>query len=161
MAFDAATGGYTTLVSIVNPKRNLRLDPDIRAPRHRRLSIGLDREVGGRVSVAAAYVRKQGGQFIGWTDVGGSYREDIRFLPNSQSVPVFVLVNSTANRRFLLTNPAEYTLTYNGLVLRRGKTTCQWVARVRLVHLLAHVGLQRAVSRPQACRSAPSPAILT
>ena len=33
MAFDAATGGYTTLVSIVDPKRNLRLDPGIRAPR--------------------------------------------------------------------------------------------------------------------------------
>jgi hypothetical protein len=31
-------------------------------------------------------------------------------------VPVLVLVNSTAARRFLLTNPEGYSLTYNGLV---------------------------------------------
>ena len=32
-------------------------------------------------------------------------------------MPVFVLVNSTADRRFLLTNPNGYSLTYNGLVM--------------------------------------------
>jgi hypothetical protein len=31
-------------------------------------------------------------------------------------VPVFVLTNGTANRRFLLTNQDDYSLTYNGLV---------------------------------------------
>ena len=46
--------------------------------------------------------------FIGWTDVGGQYREETRPLPDGSSVPVFVLVNSTADRRFLLTNPAGY-----------------------------------------------------
>ena len=33
MAFDAATGGYTTLVSVVDPKINLRIDPETKAPR--------------------------------------------------------------------------------------------------------------------------------
>ena len=55
--------------------------------------------------------------FIGWTDVGGQYREETRTLPDGRSVPVFVLVNSTADRRFLLTNPDGYSLTYNGLVM--------------------------------------------
>ena len=32
-------------------------------------------------------------------------------------MPVFVLVNATADRRFLLTNPDGYSLTYNGLVM--------------------------------------------
>ena len=32
-AFSAATGGYTTVVSVVDPKRNLQLDPDTRTPR--------------------------------------------------------------------------------------------------------------------------------
>jgi hypothetical protein len=36
-------------------------------------------------------------------------------------VPVFVLVNSTKDRRFLLTNPAGYSLTYNGLVMALDK----------------------------------------
>ena len=31
-------------------------------------------------------------------------------------MPVLVIANSTADRRFLLTNPAGYSLTYNGLV---------------------------------------------
>jgi hypothetical protein len=40
-----------------------------------------------------------------------------RALPDSRSVPVFVLVNSTAARRFLLTNNEGYSLKYNGLVM--------------------------------------------
>ena len=38
-------------------------------------------------------------------------------MPDGRSVPVFVLANSTAARRFLLTNPEGYSLTYNGLVM--------------------------------------------
>ena len=52
--------------------------------------------------MAIAYVRKDGGNFIGWTDVGGQYREETRTLPDGRSLPVYVLVNSTAARRFLL-----------------------------------------------------------
>jgi len=37
-------------------------------------------------------------------------------LADGRRVPVFVLVNSTDDRRFLLTNPAGYSLSYNGLV---------------------------------------------
>jgi hypothetical protein len=38
-------------------------------------------------------------------------------LPDGRSVPVFVLANAPAARRFLLTNPEGYSLTYNGLVM--------------------------------------------
>jgi hypothetical protein len=34
---------------------------------------------------------------------------------------VFVIANSTADRRFLLTNPPEYSMTYNGLVMAAEK----------------------------------------
>jgi hypothetical protein len=37
-------------------------------------------------------------------------------LPDGRSLTVFALDNSPAERRFLLTNPAGYELTYNGLV---------------------------------------------
>jgi hypothetical protein len=66
--------------------------------------------------VAVAYVRKDGANFIGWTDAGGQYREEQRTLPDGRAVPVFVLLNSTADQKFLLTNPQGYSLTYNGLV---------------------------------------------
>jgi outer membrane receptor protein involved in Fe transport len=71
-AFDAATGGYTTLVSVVDPKVNLLIDPQTRTPRTDEYSIGVDRELGSRLSLALAYIRKSGGNFITWTDVGGT-----------------------------------------------------------------------------------------
>ena len=120
-AFDSATGGYTSIVSVVDPKRNLQLDADTRAPRTDEYSVGVDREVGRRLAVSIAYVRKAGSDFIGWTDVGGQYREELRSLPDGSTLPVFVIANSTASRRFLLTNPAEYSLTYNGLVMAAEK----------------------------------------
>ena len=55
--------------------------------------------------------------FIGWTDVGGRYREETRTLPDGRTLPVFALVNGAADRRFLSTNPDGYSLTYNGLVI--------------------------------------------
>jgi hypothetical protein len=117
MAYNATTGGYTTLVSVVDPKRNLELDPRTRSPRTDEYSIGVDRELGRQLAVAMAYVRKNGSRFIGWTDVGGQYREEVRSLPDGRSVPVYVITNSTADRRFLLTNPEDYSLTYNGVVM--------------------------------------------
>ncbi|HXC79785.1 MAG TPA: TonB-dependent receptor [Candidatus Acidoferrum sp.] len=116
-AFDAATGGYTQPVSVVDPKINLLIDPRMRTPRTDEYSIGVDRELGPRLAVALAYIHKNGSNFIGWTDVGGQYREETRTLADGQTLPVFVLTNSTKDRRFLLTNPDGYSLTYNGLVM--------------------------------------------
>src|SRR4029077_5274049 len=93
-AFDAATGGYTNPVSVVDPKINLLLDPQTRTPRTDEYSIGVDRELGARVAVAAAYIRKSGSNFIAWTDVGGQYRAETRTLADGRTVPVFVLANS-------------------------------------------------------------------
>ncbi len=71
--------------------------------------------------MAIAYVGKDGANFTGWTDVGGQYREEERLLPDGRTIPVFVLVNSTADRRFLMTNPAGYSMSYNGVVLAAQK----------------------------------------
>ena len=76
---------------------------------------------GRRLAVAVAYVRKDGGNFIGWTDVGGQYREETRTLADGSMLPVWMLANSSADRRFLLTNPAGYSLTYNGFVMAAEK----------------------------------------
>jgi hypothetical protein len=120
-AFESATGGYTRFVSTVDPRTNLRFDPDMRAPRTDEFSVGIDREIGSRLAVSAAYVLKVGANFIGWTDIGGRYQAQTRTLPDGRVVPVFALVNSTADRQFLLTNPDDYSTTYNGLVLAAEK----------------------------------------
>jgi hypothetical protein len=115
--FDPATGGYTRPVSVTDPKVNLLLDPGSRTPRTDEYSIGVDRELGSRLAVAAAYIHKDGTNFIAWTDVGGQYRQETRTLPDGRSLPVHVLTSPTESRRFLLTNPAGYSLTYNGVVM--------------------------------------------
>ena len=72
----------------------LQLDPEIRLPYTDQYSIGMDREIGGRLAVSAAYIRKDGRDFIGWTDVGGQYREEPATLPDGRTVQVFRLTNS-------------------------------------------------------------------
>jgi hypothetical protein len=116
-AYEAATGGYTRVLSTINSRTNLRLDPDTRAPHTDEFSVGVDREIGRHLAVAVAYVRKDGRDFIGWTDIGGQYRESSRVLPDGRSIPVLELVNGNAARLFQLTNPDGYSLTYNGLVM--------------------------------------------
>lgn len=115
-AFEPATGGYTRLLSTVDPKSNLVLDADMRAPHTNEYSLGVDREIGRRLGTAIAYVHKDGANFIGWTDIGGQYREETRTVAGF-TLPVFVLVNAASVRRYLLMNQANYSMTYNGLVM--------------------------------------------
>ena len=61
MAFDPATGGYTASSPIVDPRTNLRLDPETRAPRTDEYSIGVDREFGRR-PLAGDRLCPQGGR---------------------------------------------------------------------------------------------------
>jgi hypothetical protein len=128
-AFEASTGGYTRVVSVVDIRSNLLLDAETRAPRTDEFSVGVDRELGRRLAVSVAYVHKNGGNFIGWTDIGGQYVEQVRTLTDGREMPLAILVNGTSARRFLLTNPDEYSLTYNGLVLVAEKRRSQgWQA---------------------------------
>ena len=71
-----------------------------------------------------SYVHKDGRDFISWTDVAGKYVEGTQGLADGSSVTVYRLdttVTQPADRRFLLTNPAGYSLTYNGLVMATEK----------------------------------------
>ena len=115
--FDPATGGYTRFVTTIDSRVNLRLDPKVRAPRTDEYGIGINREVSRGLAAEIGYIRKKGSHFIGWTDVGGQYREEVRTLRDGRPLPVFVLVNSTRDQRFLLTNPEGYSLNYHGLVV--------------------------------------------
>ena len=139
MAWDAATGGYTRLVSVVDPKVNLRVDPGTRAPLTDEYSISVDREMGARVAATVAYVGKTGRDYIGWTDTGGTYRDETQTMPDGRIVPVFVLMNGTASRRFLLTNPDDYSLTYHGLVAAVERRRANGWQAFGSVHVLAHL----------------------
>ena len=112
--FDRATGGYTNLRS---DRQQVALDPDTRAPRTDEYSVGVDRQIGRQLAISLAYVRKNGANFIGWTEVAGVYHEDTRRLPNGGSVPLLVLTTNSPERLFRLTNPEGYSSAYNGFVV--------------------------------------------
>ena len=140
-AYDAATGGYTRLVSVVDPKINLALDPNTRTPHTDEFSLALDREITPRVKASVAYIRKHGEDFIGWVDRAGQYREETRTI-NGSSLPVFVLTNATSDRRFFLTNPDSLFVTYDGLVVAVEKRrSSDWQASGSYTYSRAH-GLQ-------------------
>jgi hypothetical protein len=161
-AFDPAVGTYSGASRVVDPRVNLLLDRETRAPRTDEFSVGADRQLGRQVTLSIAYVRKDGANFIGWTDSGGQYRADARTLPDGRSVPVFALENRLSDRRFLLTNPEGYSLTYSGLVTviekRRSKV---WQASASYVWSRAY-GLQPSsgtnAAGAQASTVAPPPA---
>ncbi len=153
MAYEDATGGYTRLVSEVDPKINLTLDPDTRTPRTDEYSIAIDHAILPRLAASVAYIRKRGGQFIGWTDTGGQYAAETRTLADGTVLPVQVLTNSTAARRFLLTNPDYLFMHYDGLVVAVEKRLAKnWQASGSYTFSRAY-GLQvtsnSAVAEPQ------------
>jgi hypothetical protein len=152
MAYDPATGGYTRLVSVVDSS-NLALDPHTRTPRTDEYSLAFDREIARHWLASAAYIRKRGANFIAWTDTNGQYQPDTRTVGDGTVLPVFVLTSPTASRRFLLTNPPDLFLHYDGLVLAAEKRFSQgWQASASYTLSRAY-GLQTtsnaAVSEPQ------------
>ena len=159
--FVAADGDYTRIRSQVHPATDLRLDPGIRSPYTDELSVGIDRQVGRRLSLALAYIHKDGRDFIGWTDVGGQYEEQTRTLVDGRTVPVFVLTNPANDRRFLLTNPPGYATTYDGLVVALEKRRANgWQAFASYTYSRAF-GLQASggatAAAPQVTTVAPPP----
>jgi hypothetical protein len=117
MAYEQATGDYTRLVSVVDPTINLVHDPRTKAPRTDEYSVAVDRQITSSLTASAAYIRKRGRDFIGWTDTGGQYQNETRTLADGTIVPVLVLTNGTAARRFLLTNRDSLFVNYDGLVV--------------------------------------------
>ena len=103
--------------TLVRDPSQVQLDPELRLPYTNQYSIGLDREVGRLLAVSVAYVRKDGHDFIGWKELAGEYREEPATLNDGRVVQVWRLATPSEARLFQLTNPDDYSLTYNGLVI--------------------------------------------
>ena len=134
MAYEAATGGYTRLVSVVDPKIDHSLDPETRTPHTDEFSLAIDREIATGLRASAAYIRKRGRDFIGWIDTTGQYRTDTLTV-NGRRLPVFVLTNTPSDRRFVLTNPDTLFADYDGLVVALEKRRSNSWSRIGFVHL--------------------------
>ncbi len=116
-AWNATTGGYTTPVSVVNPRRNLLLDADMRTPRTDEYRLASIESSGAVWRWRSPTFARTAAISSGGPISAAVYREETRVLPDGGTLPVQVLTSPTADRRFLLTNPEDYALAYNGLVL--------------------------------------------
>ena len=103
--------------TLVRDPSQVQLDPELRLPYTNQYSIGLDREVGRLLAVSVAYVHKDGYDFIGWKELAGEYRQEPATLNDGRVVEVWRLATPSEARLFQLTNPDDYSLTYNGLVI--------------------------------------------
>ena len=104
-------------VEVVRDPSQIELDPGIRPPHTDQYSIGIDREITGRTAISVAYVRKNGSDFIGWEEVAGSYLEQPAQLNDGRVLQVWRLTTPSDQRRFRLTNPENYLLAYDGLIV--------------------------------------------
>ena len=140
--YEAATGAYSRLVSVVDPKINVMVDPRTRSPHTDEFSLAFDREISTGVKASAAYIRKRGSDYLGWVDTQGQYEDQARMLADGTILPVFALTNATSERRFLLTNQESMFVAYDGLVLALEKRLSKgWLASGSYTFSRAH-GLQ-------------------
>ena len=116
-AMSTTTQVATGVTTIRDPSRVVHGSGDPAAVHRISTSIGVDREVGSRLAVSVAYVRKDGHDFIGWKELAGEYREEPAKLIDGRIVQVWRLTTPSEARLFQLTNPEDYSLTYNGLVI--------------------------------------------
>jgi hypothetical protein len=116
-----------------------------------------------------AYVRKNGTDFIGWTDVGGVYLKTTRDFGDYRNVPVYSLdtAATSPDRHYLLTNPPDYSLTYNGVVMAAEKRLSRgWQASgsytwSRVSGLQASSGATPAAAQVSTVAPPPAPGGLT
>ena len=116
-----------------------------------------------RLAVSVAYIRKDGRDFIGWNEVAGVYRTEPITLTDGRVVQVQRLISPSSVRRFRLTNPDDYSLTYNGLVIavdRRRSRGWQVVWVLHSVEGVRAAALERDDRRGRAGRHRRLPARL-
>ena len=121
MRYDPATGGYTTLASITDPRSQIRIDQDMKPPFTDQFAVGADREIANNFAIGFNVVYKRAGNLLGWRDIGGVYGEQQVQLANGQALTVFPLLNRPADRIFLRTNGPGNKTNYKALILTASK----------------------------------------
>ena len=114
--FNPATNSYSTVVSVTDPNRQVRFDPNTKAPYTDQFSIGVDREIAKNLGVGINVVHKRGGNQLGWVDTTGVYGTQTVSI-NGKDLTVFPLLSAPSDQLFLRTNPAGYYNDYNALIL--------------------------------------------
>jgi hypothetical protein len=137
--YNRATGRYSTIVSVTDPRANITIDPDIKAPITSAYSIGLDRELMPQLALRTGFVYKDSTRLIGWRDIGGVYGQGTALLPDGRTLTVYPLLNRGSDRLFQYTNPEGWFDEYRGWVLSLDKRLSnRWQAQANLTLSRSH-----------------------
>lgn len=115
--FDPATGGYTSIISVTDPRANIAFDRDMKTPYTDQYSIGLDRQVAKELAAAVSYVHKIAKNQIATVTTGADYASQQVASPIGGTLTVFALTSNANSRVFLTTNGPDYHTTYDALLL--------------------------------------------
>jgi hypothetical protein len=136
--FDAA-GNRVNFVQ-TSSNANLRIDPGMKAPYSDQYMVQFEQELMRNVGFQASYAHKRGEDYTAWQDITGQYVQvpyvdSIGVDATGETVLVWRLISSPADRVFLQTNPAGMYTRYNGatfMVTKRMSSNWQAVFSVVL-----------------------------
>lgn len=114
-AVDPVTGNLVNPTT-TNSRDNIQIDPGTRAPTTDTYSVVIDREISRMLTAGIAYIHKDGRDFIGWSDIRGTYHEESATV-NGVTIPKYVLTSAGSTRLFNLANQPDYSLRYNGVTV--------------------------------------------
>lgn len=115
--YDPATGGYTNIISVKDPRSNIAFDGSMKTPYTDQYSIGLDRQIAHDMAWSASYVHKiQKNQTVTLT-TNAQYGTQQVASPAGGTLTVFPLTTNANDRIFLTTSDPAYHTTYDALLL--------------------------------------------
>ena len=102
--WNPVTGGYDLPGPIYAAETNFGYDPDSRAPRTDQFSVGIDRELASRLTLALTYVRKDQNDLLGWNVDNASYTTVPYTFSNGRPGEVHAITSDPDDRFFRLGN---------------------------------------------------------
>jgi hypothetical protein len=117
MRYDPATGGYTILASVSDPRSQTQIDRDMKPPFTDQFAIDFEREVARGFSVGVNLVYKRSGNLLGYDVLNGVYGEQDVTLADGRVVTVYPLLSNSADRVFLRTNGDGLYSNYRAFIL--------------------------------------------
>ncbi|MGH9140990.1 MAG: hypothetical protein ACRD2I_07600, partial [Vicinamibacterales bacterium] len=129
--FDPATGAYSTVISVTDPRANIAFDRNLKAPYTDQYSIGLDRRIVSNLAGSISYVHKNARNQIATLTTGAQYGTQQVASPLGGTLTVFPLTSRANDRIFLTTNGPGYFTRYDALLVSVAKRySHRWQANV-------------------------------
>jgi hypothetical protein len=119
--FDPATGAYTNIISVTDPRANIAFDSNVKEPYTNQYSIGLDTKLVSDMALSVSYVHKDSRDLIATVTTGATYGEQAVASPAGGTLRVFPLTSAANKRLFVTTNGPGYYTNYDALLVNVGR----------------------------------------